>query len=143
MLVWRDNSEAAGSPAHYPHTHDCCELFFCLRGECSYMVENGIFAMPLGTVMTLATQGSHDTASVGAANLLKTLRIVNKAFNDEPVSNSATPDRFISDALADGVPAGRVSELCGFEDYSHFIQLFRRHVGMTTGQFVAKLPKKA
>ena len=36
---------------HYPHTHDFCELYFYIGGNCSYMVENGLFSLTPGTVI--------------------------------------------------------------------------------------------
>lgn len=39
------------SAQHYPHTHDFCELYFYLGGDCSYMVENGLYDVAAGTVI--------------------------------------------------------------------------------------------
>lgn len=50
-LVYASDSEVTGYHRHFPHTHDYCELYFYIEGKCSYMVENGCFDMPYGTVI--------------------------------------------------------------------------------------------
>lgn len=42
------NSETAN---RYPHTHDFCELYFFIEGNCSYMVENKILKLHPGTTV--------------------------------------------------------------------------------------------
>lgn len=51
MLSWQSGSELTGERHHYPHVHVFCELYFFVEGKCSYMVENGIYDMPPGTVI--------------------------------------------------------------------------------------------
>lgn len=50
-MYMRDDETPAGAAMHYPHTHDCCELYLFLRGKCTYMVENGIFPLSFGSVL--------------------------------------------------------------------------------------------
>ncbi len=50
-LIYASDSEVTGHHRHYPHTHNYCELYFYIEGSCSYMVENGYFDMPYGTVI--------------------------------------------------------------------------------------------
>lgn len=52
IRMWlRGDETAVNTATHYPHTHDDCELYVFLRGECSYMVENGIFPLSFGSVI--------------------------------------------------------------------------------------------
>lgn len=51
VLSWQSGSELTGEKYHYPHVHPFCELYFFVEGKCSYMVENGIYDMPPGTVI--------------------------------------------------------------------------------------------
>lgn len=50
-LTWQTDSELTGEKHHHPHVHPFCELYFFVEGKCSYMVENGIYDMPPGTVI--------------------------------------------------------------------------------------------
>lgn len=50
-MYMRDDETPAYDAMHYPHTHDCCELYLFLRGKCTYMVENGIFPLSFGSVL--------------------------------------------------------------------------------------------
>ena len=50
-LEYRRNFNRKGNSQHYPHTHDFCELYFFIGGDCSYMVENGLFDVVPGTVI--------------------------------------------------------------------------------------------
>ena len=50
-MYMRDDETPADDAMHYPHTHDCCELYLFLRGKCTYMVENGIFPLSFGSVL--------------------------------------------------------------------------------------------
>ncbi|MCI8388890.1 MAG: AraC family transcriptional regulator [Clostridiales bacterium] len=51
IFNYQTSTEDVGLKRHYPHTHDFCELYFIVEGNCSYMVENGVFDMPYGTVI--------------------------------------------------------------------------------------------
>lgn len=51
LLTWQSSSEFTGENCHHPHVHVFCELYFFVEGKCSYMVENGIYDMPPGTVI--------------------------------------------------------------------------------------------
>ena len=48
---WDDEFSKKDCPVHYPHTHEYSELYFHIRGKCSYMVENGIYNICCGTVV--------------------------------------------------------------------------------------------
>jgi hypothetical protein len=50
-LEYRKDVSRKESAQHYPHTHEFCELYFYLGGECSYMVENGLYDVAAGTVI--------------------------------------------------------------------------------------------
>lgn len=52
-ILFHDHRTAAtpDMPGHIPHTHEFCELYFYLSGKCSYMVENGLFALTGDTVI--------------------------------------------------------------------------------------------
>lgn len=256
-LIYTISSEKVGRHSHYPHTHSFCELYFLLEGKYSYMVENGIYDVPYGTVIftrpgelhsviinepcvykrlyyqlpmnaldflgdrhmrcfsdrpfghrnllvlpvdqmndcvkrilagvELYNSGSPDARSIMLADLLYTLRTVNSCF-DNPHSGTVGERRntLISDALAyinthfgeirstseiasalyvsreylsrsftremgipltkylttkrieyaknllsEGIAPVEASVECGFGDYSHFIQVFRRETGVT------------
>ncbi len=43
--------EVTDNPAHYPHAHSFCELYFYVRGECCFIVESGVYAPVEGTVI--------------------------------------------------------------------------------------------
>ncbi len=43
--------ELPGNPAHYPHTHSFCELYFYIRGKCCFIVESGVYEPGIGTVI--------------------------------------------------------------------------------------------
>ncbi|MBE6611294.1 MAG: helix-turn-helix domain-containing protein [Ruminococcaceae bacterium] len=51
VFEYRCNEDKAANPAHYPHVHRFCELYFYLAGNCSYMIENGMFQVTPGTVI--------------------------------------------------------------------------------------------
>ena len=59
VLSWQSGSELTGEKYHYPHVHPFCELYFFVEGKCSYMVENGIYDMPPGTVIFTRTGEIH------------------------------------------------------------------------------------
>ena len=50
-LEYRMDVSRKESAMHYPHIHEFCELYFYLGGECSYMVENGLYDVAAGTVI--------------------------------------------------------------------------------------------
>jgi len=50
-LEYRKDVSRKESAQHYPHTHEFCELYFYLGGDCSYMVENGLYDVAAGTVI--------------------------------------------------------------------------------------------
>jgi AraC-like DNA-binding protein len=37
--------------------------------------------------------------------------------------------------LASGAPAVQVAQRCGFCDQSHFVRLFKQHLGLTPGRY--------
>ena len=52
IQMWMHEDETGtNSVAHFPHTHDWCELYIFLKGDCTYMVENGIFPLSFGSVI--------------------------------------------------------------------------------------------
>lgn len=264
-LIYSDDNEVTGIHKHYPHTHTYCELYFYIDGKCSYMVENGVFDMPYGTVICtrpgelhcvqinepceykryyyeipanaleflgsehmrcfmkrpfgehnslvlpvdimnecesklrrdveLYESGSSDYRSVALADLLYILHAVNTCF-DDPVTNLSETrlNTIVSDALAyinshlgeirstadiadalyvsreylsrtftrfmnitltkyittkrielaknllsGGSSPSEAAENCGFNDYSYFIQVFRREVGITPYLYKIKM----
>lgn len=50
-VEYHESADYIGDTKHYPHTHDFCELYFFLEGNCSYMVENTVFKLRPGTVV--------------------------------------------------------------------------------------------
>lgn len=50
-VEYHENDDELGTIVHYPHTHDFCEMYFFLEGNCSYMVENTVFKLRPGTVV--------------------------------------------------------------------------------------------
>ncbi len=51
QLIHQITEERPYSPEHYLHTHPYCELYFYVRGDCRYMVENGVYVPTVGTVI--------------------------------------------------------------------------------------------
>jgi len=50
-LMYQCDWNIPGTKIHYPHTHSYSELYFHIDGNCTYMVENGIYSLPYGTVI--------------------------------------------------------------------------------------------
>ena len=50
-IEYHESDDVVGTLTHYPHTHNFCELYFFVGGNCSYMVENSVFKLRPGMVV--------------------------------------------------------------------------------------------
>ncbi len=57
--VYEDEFTQSSTTKHYPHTHTFYELYFHINGDCSFIVEDGIYKMNFGSVGIIRSDELH------------------------------------------------------------------------------------